>query len=86
MCLLMGEPILYAKDEGRAKLVVPARYSMSSREFVPVWGLRFGDGAGAPHATWIDRSAQRRVDPRQMLRELRGQDESYRPVPDAGEP
>lgn len=67
-------------------LIGDARYSMSSREFVPVWGIRFGDGAGAPHAAWIDRSAQRRVDPRQMLRELRGLDESYRPVPDAEEP
>jgi inner membrane protein len=70
-------------------LIGDARYSMSSAAFVPVWGIRFEDGTTKLHATWVDRSAQRRVDVRQMLREVRGLDESYRPVPpvpDAGDP
>ena len=72
-----------ADDPG---LIGDARYSMSTQEFVPVWGIRFRNDDVRRNVAWIDRSAQRRVDLLQMLRELRGQDESYRPVPGAGGP
>jgi inner membrane protein len=65
-----------------ASLIGDARYSMSPREFVPVWGIRFSDGLRSPRVTWVDRSRQRRVDVRQLLREVRGLDESYQPVPE----
>jgi inner membrane protein len=67
-------------------LIGDARYSMSPRDFVPVWGIRFSEGTTSPRVVWVDRSAQRRVDVRQMLREVRGRDETYRPVPEATKP
>ena len=70
-----------ARAPDDAALIGDARYSMSSREFRPVWGIRFGDGAS--RVAWVDRSSQRRVDVRQALREVGGLDDSYRPLTDA---
>ena len=64
-------------------LIGDARYSMSAREFVPVWGIRFREGVAPSRVVWVDRSSERRVNVRQTLREIRGLDDSYRPVSDA---
>jgi hypothetical protein len=59
---------------------------MSAQAFVPVWGIRFSTEGALPDVAWVDRSAQRRVDVKQMLREVRGRDESYVPIPGTGGP
>lgn len=63
-------------------LIGDARYSMSPHVFAPVWGIRFHDASTPPAVAWVDRSSQRRVDLRQLMREIRGLDDSYRALPD----
>lgn len=54
-----------------------ARYSSSTTRFEPVWAIRFQPGAPVP-IEWIDRSAERRVDPRELWDELAGAMPGYR--------
>ena len=56
-----------------------ARYSSSTVRFEPVWGIRFRPQQPVP-GEWIDRSAQRRIDPRELWDELRGAAPGYRPL------
>jgi inner membrane protein len=70
-----------APAPGDPDLLGDARYSMSAAEFRPVWGIRFTSGPGPPYVLWVDRSRERRVDVLELVDELRGLDESYRPVP-----
>jgi inner membrane protein len=66
-----------AAAPGEPDLIGDARYSMRADAFVPVWGIRLLTGPGPPFVEWVDRSARRRVDVRQLLREVWGRDESY---------
>ena len=58
-----------ARDPSDASVFGDARYSMLTDRYVPVWGIRF-DHAG--RVAWVDRSRQRRVDPREMWDEILG--------------
>jgi inner membrane protein len=76
-----------ARAQDDPDIIGDARYSMSTHEYVPVWGIRFDERTSrAPQVSWVDRSSQRRVDLWDALREVRGLDESYRPVPLAHTP
>jgi inner membrane protein len=57
-----------------------ARYSSSEARFDPVWAVRFEPGAEPP-VRWVDRSRERRVDPRTLWRELVGRSPDHAPVP-----
>ena len=69
-----------ARAPGDPDVIGDARYSDSMVAFEPVWGIRFRPGAPERPVEWIDRSRQRRVDPRAVWAELRGADPAYRPV------
>ena len=60
-------------------LIADARYSESAERFAPVWGIRLGVPGPVPVA-WVDRSRQRRFDPRELWDEIRGADPGYRAV------
>ena len=64
-------------DEG---LIADARYSGRNDRFEPVWGIRLGVPGPVP-TQWVDRSRQRRIDPRELWNETRGADPGYRAVP-----
>lgn len=68
-----------APDED--ELIADARYSDAPDRFEPVWGVRIAAGPAGPAVTWVDRSRERRVDPRALWNELLGRDPEYRPVP-----
>ena len=70
-----------ARAPGETGLIGDARYSMSDGGFVPVWGIRFTEAVSRPRVQWVDRSAQRRVDVRRLVREVFGRDESYGALP-----
>ena len=57
-----------------------ARYSASEERFDPVWAVRFAPGREPP-VQWIDRSRERRVDPRAVWREVVGRSPAHAPVP-----
>lgn len=57
-----------------------ARYSSSEERFDPVWAVRF-DPEAEPPVRWVDRSRERRVDPRALWRELAGRSPEHVPVP-----
>ncbi len=69
-----------ARAAAEPDLIGDARYSSSVERFEPVWGIRFSPDSAVPIA-WIDRSRQRRIDPRMLWLELIGRDASQRPVP-----
>jgi inner membrane protein len=67
------------RTPGDATLIADARYSESSDRFEPVWGIQL-DVPGPVPVAWIDRSGQRRIDPRELWDEIRGADPGYRPL------
>lgn len=72
-----------ARAPAEPDIIGDARYSSAVEQFVPVWGIRLTPGAADEPVEWVDRSRQRRVDPRALWTELRGADPHYRPVPPA---
>lgn len=66
-----------APDDER--LIADARYSQRTDRFEPVWGIRI-DVPGPVPIEWIDRSGQRRIDPRELWDEIRGADPAYRSI------
>jgi len=68
-----------ARPPGDETLIADARYSERTDRFEAVWGIRLGVPGPVP-AEWIDRSGQRRVDPRELWDEIRGADTGYRPI------
>jgi hypothetical protein len=62
-------------------VVGDARYSSSSTRFEPVWAIGFRPQQPVP-IEWIDRSGERRIDPRELWNELRGVAPGYRPLAD----
>lgn len=70
-----------ARAATEANVIGDARYSSADDRFAPVWGVRFQpDGQQAPIA-WVNRSAERRIDPAALWSEIVGRDRSHRPVP-----
>jgi inner membrane protein len=57
------------------------RYSLSADSFDPVWGIRFTTTGAAIPVVWVDRTRERRVDPGELWREVRGTDSRYRVLP-----
>lgn len=60
-----------------AGVIGDARYSASTTRFEPVWAIRLRPEQPIP-VEWIDRSGQRRIDPRELWDELRGAAAGYR--------
>ena len=70
-----------ARAAHEPEILGDARYSDSVERFEPVWGIRLRPDSAEQPTEWIDRSRERRVDPRAVWDELRGADAAYRPVP-----
>lgn len=68
--------IAHGDEDG---IIGDARYSSSATRFEPVWAIRLRPGQPIP-VEWIDRSGQRRIDPRELWNELRGAAAGYRPL------
>jgi hypothetical protein len=69
-----------ARAPGDPALLGDARYSSREDRFEPVWGIRLGMPGPMP-VEWVDRSRQRRIDPRELWNEIRGADPGYRRLP-----
>jgi inner membrane protein len=66
-----------ARDPDDERLIADARYSQRVDRFEPVWGIRI-DVPGPVPIEWVDRSGERRIDPRELWDEIRGADPGYR--------
>lgn len=60
-----------ARDPEDPSVIGDARYSMRRDAYEPVWGVRFDPGRTVP-TEWVDRSRDRRVDPRELWEEIVG--------------
>jgi inner membrane protein len=69
-----------ARAPANPELLGDARYSSADDRFEPVWAVRLAPGAEPP-VRWVDRSRERRVDPRGLWRELVGRSPDHVPVP-----
>lgn len=56
------------------------RYSLSTRAFDPIWGIRFTPAGAASPVEWINRSRERRIDGREFWAEVTGRDPRYQPL------
>ena len=62
------------------------RYSLSSRAFDPIWGIRFVSENESIRVEWVERSRDRKVGARDLWLEISGRDPDYRTVVGEAEP
>ena len=75
-----------ARAPGDASVIGDMRYSLSTRAFDPIWGIRF-TMAGAPTVVeWVNRSRDRRVAFAELWDEMIGRHPEYRPLAQAPGP
>ncbi len=61
-------------------LLADMRYTLSAEAFDPIWGIRFAAPDAPADVAWINRSRDRRVNPRDTWTEIAGRDSRYRPA------
>lgn len=66
-----------ARSPADPGLLADMRYSLSAEAFDPIWGLRFTPSGAPTEVTWINRSRDRRVDPRALWAEIAGDDARF---------
>jgi inner membrane protein len=69
-----------ARAAAAADVIGDARYSDAVDRFEPIWGIRLLDARANPPVAWVDRSRDRRIDPRTLWLGLTGRDPAYRPL------
>jgi inner membrane protein len=57
-----------------------ARYTLEPGRYEPIWGVRFHPDS-LPPTEWVNRTRDRRLEPRVLRDEIMGRDPAYRPVP-----
>ena len=57
------------------------RYSLSTAAFDPIWGIRFTPPGESTEILWVNRSRDRKVDPRELWNEIVGRDPKFHALP-----
>lgn len=70
-----------ARSPGDPTVLGDMRYSLSSDAFDPIWGIRFTAAGSPTEVQWVNRSRARKIELGEIWREIRGQDDRYRPLP-----
>ncbi len=69
-----------ARSPTDREVIGDARYSLRTESFDPTWGVRF-DPDRHPPTEWIDQTQSREMRLSELVREIRGEDPGYRPIP-----
>jgi inner membrane protein len=67
-----------ARDPSDPTIIGDARYSLRADRYAPVWGIRLH----ADHTEWVNLTRERKVDPRELWREIAGRSANFRPIPE----
>jgi inner membrane protein len=65
-----------------ASIVADARYSLTTDDFEPIWGVRFKPAQPVP-TEWVARDRERKIPLGELWQEITGRAEGYRPLPRA---
>lgn len=68
-----------ARAPNDPSLIGDMRYSISTRAFDPVWGIRLTNGDQGPRIEWVNRQKERRPDMGELWSEITGRHPKYRP-------
>jgi inner membrane protein len=69
-----------ARDPDDARVLGDARYSLDTRRFAPIWGIRFEPDAASP-TRWINRTAERRLPLAAVWQEVIGDAPAFTALP-----
>jgi inner membrane protein len=61
-------------------MIGDARYSLNTKRFEPIWGIRFHPGATVP-TEWVDHTGKNRIPLNALWREITDQDKGYQALP-----
>lgn len=67
-----------ARSPADASVLGDMRYSLSAEAFDPIWGIRFTAPDAPTEVVWVNRSREREVRPRELWREIAGDDGRFR--------
>lgn len=66
-----------ARSPADASVLTDVRYSLSAEAFDPIWGIRFTPPGAPTEVEWVNRSRERRIEPRELWREITGDDSRF---------
>ena len=66
-----------ARSPGDPRVLGDMRYSLSAEAFDPIWGIRFLPPGAPTEVEWVNRARDRKIDPRELWREISGGDERF---------
>ncbi|MFN7139780.1 MAG: metal-dependent hydrolase [Limisphaerales bacterium] len=69
-----------ARSPFDAEVLGDMRYSISTEAFDPIWGIRFYEEGDRVKVEWVSRQLKRKIDPRQMWKEIIGQHPGFREI------
>jgi len=70
-----------ARSPADPSVLADMRYSLSTAAFDPIWGIRFTPPGESTEIVWVNRSRDRKVDPRELWDEITGRDRNFRALP-----
>jgi inner membrane protein len=73
-----------ARSPVDATILGDMRYSLSTKAFDPIWGIRFTPEGSVPAVEWVNRSRDRKIDKKEFWAEIVGRAEGYRALSEAG--
>ena len=66
-----------ARSPAEPAVLGDMRYSLSAEAFDPIWGIRFTSLGNATEVEWVNRSRERKIEPRQLWAEIAGNDARF---------
>ena len=66
-----------ARSPGDETVIGDMRYSLSAEAFDPIWGIRFTAPDALIEVAWINRTRERKINPRELWDEISGADPRY---------
>lgn len=72
-----------ARSPVDASVLGDMRYSLSTKAFDPIWGIRFTPEGSVSAVEWVNRSRQRKIDGKEFWEEIVGRGEGYKSIPGA---
>ena len=68
------------RSPGDPNVIADMRYSLSAEAFDPIWGIRFTPPDTAIEVAWVNRTRERKIEPRELWDEIRGADPRFKPL------
>lgn len=73
-----------ARSPADGQVLADMRYSLSTKAFDPIWGIRFTAAGEAVPVEWVNRSRERKIDGKEFWTEIVGRTDGYRALSELG--